>query len=689
MTDMRHEPAGREIVSTSGEGVWAITVAAALACLLGAAYSNSIPVPLIFDDIEAIRENASIHQLWPITVPLSPPRQTTVAGRPIVNLSLALNYAVSGLNVWTYHVVNIGIHFVCALLLYGILRRTLLSLRFGGRFDRTAAPLAAAAALIWAAHPLHTMCVTYLVQRAESLTSLFYLLTLYCVIRSARAAHPTPWILAAILSCILGMGCKESMATAPLVIWLYDWIFLADSAREVFRRRKWLYAGLAATGFILLGLHGSAPRSESAGLSMQGVPPLAYLQAQPGVLLHYLRLAFWPHPLCLDYHWPIELTRREIVVPAVLVVGLILASVVGLLRRKPIAFAGAWFFLILAPTSSFIPISIVASEHRMYLPLAAVVTLIVAGSWAWTGGQGSTPGRRHLRMAAVGIVVGTLCTLTFLRNKDYRSLVSIWQDVVQKRPLNPRGHNNLGTSLQTVGNLDGAIAEFKEAIRLLPDYGEAHYNLGVALGVSGNLDGAIEHFRRALVGRLRDGRAHYNLGYALQLQGRCPEAIKHYQSAIEQRPDHMKARNGLAICLAMQDRMRDAAEQFRYVLRQEPDTPFALNALAWILATCQDDAVRNGPESVQLAGRAAELTQNSDPAVLDTLAAAYAEVGRFQDAIKTAEDALAAAKIAHQSDLSTAIGQRIALYRSGAPFRETSPPADSPPRPTSTKSAGA
>ena len=311
----------------------------------------------------------------------------TVTGRPLLNLSFAVNYAISGLNVWSYHAANLAIHVLAALLLFGILRRTFLLPRWAEFLSAAFAEpalrlgcLALAIALLWAIHPLQTESVTYIVQRAESLVGLFYLLTLYCFIRGATSGRGRSWYAAAVLACLLGMASKEVMVSAPLMVLLYDRAFLAGSFREAWRRRYGVYLALAST-WLLLGwlVIVAGNRGGSAGFGA-GVGSWAYLCTQFGAIVHYLKLSVWPHPLLLDYGPDTVPMTLEILPDAILVVLLGLATLVALWRWPKIGFLGAWFFAILAPTSSIVPVATqVVAEHRMYLPLAAVVTAVTLG----------------------------------------------------------------------------------------------------------------------------------------------------------------------------------------------------------------------------------------------------------------------------------------------------------------------
>ena len=249
------------------------------------AYHNSFQGPFIFDDLHSIPLNPHIRHLWPIREALSAPRYCSVNGRPVICLSLALNYALGGLNVRGYHAFNLAVHLLSALVLFGILRRTLEGEKLRDRFGDAAVWLAAAIAIIWEIHPLQTESVTYIVQRTELLMGLFLLLTLYCALRGSHSARPSAWYLAAVISCALGMGSKEVMVGAPLLVLLYDRVFLASSFRELWQRRGGLYASLAATWLILVVLVARTPRS-ATGFGMKGLTSWDYLKTEPGVIVY-------------------------------------------------------------------------------------------------------------------------------------------------------------------------------------------------------------------------------------------------------------------------------------------------------------------------------------------------------------------------------------------------------------------
>src|SRR5688572_19421994 len=319
------------------------------------AYGNSLGGPFIFDDIPAIVQNPSLRQLWPPHRAMVAPPNNTLAGRPVVNFSFAINHALGGLDVRGYHVTNVGIHLLSALLLFALLRRTFRLPRLRERVGRDADLYAFAVALLWEVHPLLTEVVTYTSTRTEGLMALFFLLTFYCATRAFESPRPTRWYAAAVVASAVGMGCKEVMAAAPPLVYLYDALLVHGSFAAPLRRRPAFYALLAATILIVPALlFGTVAMESKMGQNFgpRAVTPWQYALTQSGVIVHYLRLAAWSHPLTIDYlNWPVATSPRDVIVPLAIVLALLLATAWLLVRRRPAGFLGAWFFLILAPTS--------------------------------------------------------------------------------------------------------------------------------------------------------------------------------------------------------------------------------------------------------------------------------------------------------------------------------------------------
>ena len=583
---------------------WSVLAVAAILILAAVgAYWNSFNVPLLLDDQWAITENSSLRHLGRIGDVLSPSPTTPTASRPLLNLSLALNYASGGLSVRGYHVANLLIHVCAGLALLGIVRRTLLWPGLRPRYGEAALPLAACAALLWTLHPLQTEAVTYISQRAESLMGLFYLLTLYGFIRSVRLdltkdnegnevsgpkqvslLSPLPsvetpgskpggsvnksWLILSVAACFCGMATKQTMITAPVLVLLYDRAFISGSYRSALAHRRWYYLGLAAVWLWLVFLmHHSALAAVGVGFSDEVSWPM-YALTELRVVTDYLKLAIWPHPLVFDYGTEILVTDPLTVAPYALILAAISSGVVVAWYRSPMAgFLGAWFFLILAPTSTVVPIvKQPMAESRMYLPLAAVAVLATLLGYA--------VGRRRA-LVILGLVAVGLGGLTVWRNHDYRSELNIWEDTVAQFPHTSRGHSNLGMLLSAIpGRMPDAVAQCEEALRIYPTYAEAHDNLGLALAqMPGRTPEAIVHLTEALRLRPNFAEAHTNLANVLaQIPGRRSDALDHYQEALRLKPDYVEAHCNLAITLAqMPGRMPDAIAHFEEALRLKPD----------------------------------------------------------------------------------------------------------------------
>ena len=466
------KPAASETVA--GGSPPAAVALAALGIVLAAlaAYAGSFSGPFIFDDRQWILENPAIRHLW---TALAAPRSAMTGGRPVLGFSFALNYALSGTSVWSYHAFNLAIHALAGLALFGLARRTLLQPGLRGRFGAAALPLAFVAAVLWTVHPLQTEAVTYVAQRAESLMGLFYLLTLYCFVRGTGSGRPGAWPALMVAACALGMATKEVMVTAPLMVLLYDRTFVAGSFRAAWRQRRGWYLGLACTwlllGYLMVGI-GRRGIGVDSGTTFTW---WTYALTECRVLVQYLGLAVWPHPLVLDYGVaPVKQAVQA--APFAMILAVLAASAaVGLWRGRGWGYAGAWFFVVLAPSSSVVPVEFQPmAEHRMYLPLAAVIVVVVAAVHALAAS------RRWLRACLLVLAAG-FGVLAAARNENYRSELAIWTDTAAKSPHNPRVRNNLGYALTNLGRLADAKVQYEDTLRLDPHYPYARNNLGFVL----------------------------------------------------------------------------------------------------------------------------------------------------------------------------------------------------------------
>lgn len=603
---------------------WAAAFAIALA--VGLVYGGTLSAPLIYDDRLWITWNPSIQHLRSLFAILAPPSGSVVYGRPVLSLTLALNYAVSGENAWSYRVANLGIHILAALALFGVVSRTLAlwPAAFSSGFDRIL--VAFAAALLWAVHPLQTESVTYVIQRAESLMGLFYLLTLYSFIRSIDSPQPRAWEMLSILFCLLGMGTKEVMVTAPIFVLCYDRTVVAGSFAAALRRRGRLYLGLALTwivpAFLAVGLHG---RGVGFGL---GYSVWNYALTECWVVCHYILLAVWPHPLVFDYGIDIVGSAREAVPWACVLAALLAATFAAFARRSLVGLAGVWFFLILAPGSSFVPVAFQPmAEHRMYLSLAAITALFAAGAWAWLG-------RRSL-YACLG-AAGVLGAGSYMRNADYRSESSLWTSTVLNRPSNARAHLALGSALAMEWRNAEAAVQFKETLQIDPGDFQARRNLGLAYYHMGRAAEALAEYARIAPPTPDSSALHYDIGLALDLEGRPVDAISEYRRALQLDPTDAEARNNLASALFRTGHVDEAILQYGIALTIKPESAQIHFNLALALAQRGglEKAVDHYREAIRIDPGYAEAHNNLG-SLLEEKGDTAGAISEYQAAVRT------------------------------------------------------
>ena len=536
-----------------------------LAACSALVYANALSGPFVFDDEILILDNENIRQLWPPSWAMpNDSAHAAINSRLLTSLSLAFNYALGGLRVEGYRLFNLAMHILCGLALFGVLR--LLFGRIVGLADR-AAELALASALLWSVHPLNSEVINYITQRSESLMAACYLGTLYCFLRDIAAAERR-WQIGAVLCCALGMTAKEVMVSAPLAVLLCDGLVVSGSYRLALQLRSRLYGGLAVGWLVLVHGLWTRPHGAAIGFGL-GVDVWTYLLNQSQMIATYLGLVLWPYPLALDYGIPRLLTLGDVWLESAVVLGLLIGSGVAVYRRQLWGFIGVFVFMLLAPTSSFVPIlTEVGAERRMYLPLAALSAgLVVAadllcGRWVY--------GRR-IGVVVVGLLALVLGYSTLRRNSDYASVVEIWQSAAVAVEDNPRVHYNLGINLVAAGRSEQALASYRRALALATDNKDVHNNLGMLLVARGEPALALDHYRRAI--ELDPGfvKAEVNLGLALMALDRSEQALPHFRRAVTMDPASHWARYNLALALERRGEWKEAVVHYRWALGIDPN----------------------------------------------------------------------------------------------------------------------
>jgi protein O-mannosyl-transferase len=539
--------------------VWLVAGLLALAVL--AVYANSLHAPFVFDDIPSILDNPTIRQLWPLSVPLSPPSEfgLTVCSRPLLNLSLALNFAAGGFDPFGYHLLNTLIHLAAALALFDLARRTMPHWR-PATPPHHATLFAGTLAALWALHPLLTESVTYVIQRGESLTGLFALLTLYAYLRAADSARPWPWRALALLAACGAVATKEIGVIVPVLVVLYDRTFLASPERTDNRPRRLLQLALFASWLLLAWIvFAGGGRGGTAQLAAS--ERWAYWCTQFQAVAHYLRLSFWPHPLIFEYGFQLEPGLVAVLPQALLVVALGAASLYAAWRRQPAGFLGCWFFIALAP-ASLTPNNIqVVVEHRMYLPLLAPLALLAGLAFARGGVRWLAP------LAALALAAGGL---TVARNHDYRTEIALWSDTVAKAPRSARAWSGLGAAWFITGDYARSLDCSRRAIDLDPTHPIPHMNVGLACEMLGRTTEAVEAF--ATTTRLNPAftEAYRHLASCFIQLGRTAEAVEPLRHALELDPADPRKYALLGVLLAERGLPDKAAEAFRHALELNP-----------------------------------------------------------------------------------------------------------------------
>jgi protein O-mannosyl-transferase len=641
---------------------------------------------------------------------------------PLTTVSHMLDCQLFGLRAGWHHFTSVLIHAAGTVALF------LALLRLTGALWRSAM-----AAALFCLHPLHVESVAWVAERKDVLSGLFFGLTLWAY--AGYAQRPFSWMrygAVAGLFC-LGLLCKPMLVTLPFVLLLLDywplgrWGGKADGRWKVGKADgemgRW-GDGESARGAPFASPHlpiSPSPHPSAWRLILEKLPLLTLsaasclatyeVQSSYGIVIKseswgmrlqtaltayagYLIQAVWPFGLAVPYP-----RLREPAILAAVACGLALAAItvaVVILARRGMRYPAVgwfWYLGMLVPVIGLVTIGDQSMADRYtYLPLTGIFVAVVWGasdllphplplSQRERGDIAPlSKERRVIRNASI-LAAGAVLTLCAWRTTDQ---LQYWHDseTLMRRAIamtkdNPLAHTNLAVALRGTNRPDEEIAEYREAIRILPEYYRPHDDLGLVLSENGRWPEAVDEYRAALRCQPNNPLILYHWGVTEEKMGRPPDAEGLFRESLRHNPATRLAeevRKTLAFSLVKDGRLQEAIHEFGEMLRHDPNQKVALNSLAWLMATCPDAAIRNGPEAVALARKAAGQCRVDDPEVLDTLAAAYAEAGQFQEAVKAGESAHAAAEAANNQQLGKSIQQRLLLYRVGKPYREAKGP---------------
>ncbi len=655
-------------------------------------YSNTLEAPFVFDDVIDIQRNHNIRLTeFSLGQILKAGFNSYSSSRPVSYISLGLNYYFHQFNVAGYHVVNIIIHILSGILLYFFINTTLNITGYGIRdvryaikqstdnenqnasgIDHPASSIQSSnpsliaffAALLWLVNPVHTQSITYITQRMNSMAAMFCVLSMFLyakgrialkprlehvqseeVVKSKRQSSKDArqtsiryhllWFAGSALAGMLALGCKQIAGTLPFFIFIYEWYFFQNLSKDWIKQRfKYVYGVLIVFGLISFIYLGSDPWRKILSITDFANKEFTFserLLTEFRVVIYYLGLLFYPHPsrLMVDYDYPLSHSLIDPITTLLslsAIIGLIGLAIYIAKRERLISFCILWFFGNLMIESSIIPVAIIF-EHRTYLPSMLVFLAIVMLAF------------RYIRQKL--FVTGILCVTiivfsiwTYQRNEVWKDSISLWSDNVEKVENKARPRINLASAFFQKGELEDALFQYSEALRIKPEYADAHYGMGLVLFAQEKIDEAIRQYLKALKIRPRYSLAHYNIGNALAKKGDLDEARIHYLEALRTKPNHAESHYGLGIVLFDMGRINEAIGHFYEALRLNPDYAEPHNNIGIILKAQGrlDEAIDHFFEAIRINPDYAKAHHN--------LGIAFVYKGRFDEAIKHFSEAV-------------------------------------------------
>ena len=481
-----------------------ILISIVLICLVGViAYSNSFDCSFHFDDIPVIQDNSAIRSLSHIQAWWG-----FIPSRPLGTLSFALNYHFNQLAVWGYHLVNLAIHLVNALLVWWLVMLTMTTpvMRIQP-LSRHKETMAFFAALLFVSHPLATQSVTYIVQRYASLATLFYLLSLALYIKGRlgedKNTRVSFFYAGSLLCAVLGILTKEVVFTLPFALILYEYSFIRTDTWKIELKDKNIQLPIAMLVIFLvfffvnfsLQIFNTVPPLPDQGYDYP-ITGREYLLTQFRVILTYIRLFIVPVNQNLDYDYPLShsLFEWQTLLGLISLTGILVLGILLFRKYRLLSFGIIWFFLTLSVESSIIPISQnVIFEHRTYLPGLGFFLVLTGIVFYFLQDRSKRVG-----WAILLLIVLTNTILTYERNKVWANEYTLWADCLKKSPDKPRPLSNYGAALADSGQASEALTYYDKAIKLNPHYYRAYYNRGAAYDALGNYKQAITDFDRAI-----------------------------------------------------------------------------------------------------------------------------------------------------------------------------------------------
>jgi tetratricopeptide (TPR) repeat protein len=548
---------------------------------------------------------------------------------PITTMSHMLDCQLFGLRAGAHHFTNVLLHTIAVVLLFIALRG------MTGALWRSAF-----VAALFAIHPLRVESVAWIAERKDVLSGVFFMLTLLAYTHYVRAPSAGRYLaVAAALG--LGLMSKPMLVTVPFVLLLLDyWPLRRGNGRSPQAVHHRVRLVMEKIPLLLLSAGSSVVtflvQRAAVGFT-EDLPVWPRISNALVAYVVYIRQMFWPVNLAVFYPHPENrLPPWEIILALAILIAVTTAAIF-LRRNAPYLITGwLWYLGMLVPVIGLVQVGWQGHADRYtYLPQ---IGLYIAATWAAADLTAPWRHQRKVLSAAAVVILALLAWGTTLQASYWRDSETLFTHALAVTSNNDVAENNLGIVYLRKGKLDQAISLLQSAVDLRPE----------------------------------NSPAHENLAKALLQKGRVAEALVHYRKLLELQPDNMEVHNIVGTVLVQQGHVREGIEEWQKVLAIDPDNGNAMNNLAWVFATSPAASVRDAPRAMRLAEQALRVSGGRIPIVLRTLAAAYAESGRFTEAIDTARRGLELAEAQGNSGLAAELRSTIALYQAGTPLRDPS-----------------
>jgi len=550
---------------------------------------------------------------------------------PLTTISHMLDCDFYGLKPAGHHFTNVLLHTVAVLLLFFALWD------LTGAFWRSAF-----VAAVFAIHPLHVESVAWVAERKDVLSAVFFMLTLGAYVRYVRAPSIRRYLMVAVLFA-LGLMSKPMLVTLPFVLLLLDYWPLnriKNQRSDVRGQKNLLTLVVEKIPLVCLSAVSSIvtflAQRHALGWTEQ-LPMSLRINNALVTYIAYIWQMLWPVKLAVFYPHPENRLPRWEIIMALTVLIAITAAGIALRKKRPYFITGwLWYLVMLVPVIGIAQVGWQARADRYtYLPQIGLYILVT-----WAVLDLSAGWRRQPQILGVtaAILLAALSWRAYIQTSYWHDSEMLWTHALAVTPKNDVAENNLGIVLLGRGRVDEAISRFQTAVDLRPE----------------------------------NAPAHDNLAKAFLQKGQAPKAMEHYRRLLEIQPDNGEAHNILGTVLVQQGRIKEAIDEWRETLAFQPENGNAKSNLAWVFATYPEESVRNGTEAVQLAEQALKLSGGKNPIIFRTVAAAYAESGRFGEAVDTAERGLELATEQGNTGLANEFQSYILLYRAGRPLRDPS-----------------